>query len=120
MSPANAPSRLATRVVKKLEPEDPGARRWAKQYGDKLVCVRYRIDGRTQMRKTTVELVVDEAPTMASVLVGVKIDFAEAELRERARAAGGRWDSMTRLWAMPLGTARLLGLQDRIVNAASR
>ena len=51
-----------TRVIKKIDPQAPGARRWAAAYGEKLVCVRYRLDPQRQRRLTTVEIVVDEAP----------------------------------------------------------
>lgn len=51
----------ATRVIKKLDPGRPGARRWAAEYGDAPVCVRYRVNAQRQERQTTVEIVVDRA-----------------------------------------------------------
>lgn len=109
----------ATRVIKKLAPHGPGARRWAAEYGERLVCVRYRIDPARQRRITTVELVVDEAPTLGSVRVGVRVAWAETELRERVKAAGGKWDTGSRLWMLALSTAQKLGVKDRIVVADS-
>ena len=106
----------ATRVIKRLLPDQPGERRWAGEFGDRLVCVRYRLDARRQKRQTTVEIVVDEAPTLASVQVGVRVGWAEKDLRQRAKAAGGTWDSMAGLWLMPLAVARQIGLTDRIVT----
>ena len=104
-----------TRVIKKLGPKAPGARRWAAAYGEQLVCVRYRVDLQGQRRQTTVELVVDEAPTLNSVLVGLRVAWGEKELGKAVRAAGGTWDAKARLWMLSLGQARSLGLTDRIV-----
>ncbi len=106
----------ATRVIKKLMPQDPGARRWAAEFGDKLLCVRYRVDTERQRRQTTVELVVDEAPTLGSARVGLRITWAEKELRQCVKEAGGKWDATAGLWMLPLGTARHLGLAERIVG----
>lgn len=111
-----APTARATRVIKKLDPSRPGARRWAQDYGDALVCVRYRIDGARQERLTTVEIVVDRAPTLASMQVGLRIAREELEMRQAVKAAGGRWDPAAKLWQLPLGVARQLGLASRIVG----
>ncbi len=57
------PSRKSElRVTKTLEPDQPGAVRLTRQYGDALLCVRYRRDPRGLTRYTTVELIVDRAP----------------------------------------------------------
>lgn len=49
-------------VVKKLPPGAPGTKRYTAQYGERLVCVRYRHDKSARRRVTTIELIVDEAP----------------------------------------------------------
>jgi hypothetical protein len=110
----------ATRVIKKLAPQAPGARRWAATYGDQLVCVRYRVDPLRQRRLTTVELVVDESPTLNSVLVGVRVAWGERDLGRSVRAAGGTWDANAKLWMISLGQAKSLGLVERIVLGPSR
>lgn len=48
-----------TRVLRKLSPQQVGALKLARRFGDLLVCVRYRHDPDRQVRYTTVELVVD-------------------------------------------------------------
>ena len=103
-----------TRVIKKIDPQAPGARRWAATYGEKLVSVSYRLDPQRQRRLTTVEIVVDEGPTLNSVRVGVRVIWGEKELARTVRAAGGSWDPASKLWMMTLGQARSLGLVDRI------
>jgi hypothetical protein len=42
-----------------LKPGQRGTKKLMKEYGDRLICVRYRYDNETQMRYKTVELVVD-------------------------------------------------------------
>ncbi len=111
---APTPSAPLTRVVKKLSPQSPGARRWAATYGEKLVCVRYRVDLQGQRRQTTVEIVVDEAPTLNGLRVGVRVAWGEKDLGRAVRAAGGIWDATAKLWVMTLGQAKGLGLMDRI------
>jgi hypothetical protein len=46
----------------KLCPGQNGTKKLVKQYGEKLVCVRYRYDAARKKRYKTVELIVDEAP----------------------------------------------------------
>lgn len=49
-------------VLKTLVPGRSGTHRYQRQYGDRLVAVRYRHDPQKKRRLTTVELIVDEAP----------------------------------------------------------
>jgi len=49
-------------ISKTLHPGDMGTKKLFNQYGDQLICVRYRIDSLKQKRLTTVELIVDEKP----------------------------------------------------------
>lgn len=109
----------ATRVIKKIDPQAPGARRWAETYGQQLVCVRYRVDPQRQRRLTTVEIVVDEAPTLNSIRVGVRVAWGEKDLGRAVRTRGGVWDPNAKLWMMTLGQAKSLGLADRIVSGAA-
>ena len=47
-------------VIKKMQPGQPGTKRYIRQYGESLICVRYRRDAANARRLTTVELIVDE------------------------------------------------------------
>ncbi|HEX9874022.1 MAG TPA: hypothetical protein VGA43_06645 [Deferrimonas sp.] len=51
---------MKTRVS--LKPGDKGTRQLLAEYGDKLVCVRYRYDPKERMRYKTVELIIDAKP----------------------------------------------------------
>lgn len=45
-----------------LKPGQKGTRRLLEQYGDKLLCVRYRYDELRQVKIKTVEIIVYERP----------------------------------------------------------
>ena len=51
-------------------------------------------------------------------MVGVKIFYREAALREQAKSEGAIWRPRQKLWEMPLQTALRLGLGRRIVCGA--
>jgi len=106
------------RVLKKLSPHQPGARKLAQRYGESLVCVRHRTDAKGQFRYTTVELFVDKTPVRprSDKMVQLKLRFDEGALRMLIRAAGGSWDVKSKLWLLPRRTAGALNLLDRVVD----
>jgi hypothetical protein len=109
-------------VKRKMKPGDPGTLKLLQQYGDKLICVRYRYDKIQHKRQTTVELLVDEQPWYGDinnvskkrspqeelVKVHVKIQYTkwncdhvlriqvESGIRKRdsGLSASGRWLSL--------------------------
>ncbi|HEY9064941.1 MAG TPA: hypothetical protein VIO33_08150 [Burkholderiaceae bacterium] len=110
----------ATRVVKRLLPDQAGALKLARRYGRALVCVRYRHDTTGRHRYTTVELIVDDAPITPrghpTDTVAVRIDPDQPTLRSRAYARGAKWDAASGLWLMPRCLAKELRLTRRIVK----
>ncbi len=75
-----------------LKPGQKGTKQLFAQYGDRLVCVRYRYDAERKKRFKTVALIVAERDWDQRVtrfaddaLVAVRIDFAEVELRQRVK-----------------------------------
>lgn len=105
------------KVLKKFLPHQAGARKLARRYGKSLVCVRHRTDAKGQFRYTTVELLVDKTVVQARSerIVSLRIDFDDARLRLLIGAAGGSWDSKTKLWLLPRRVAGVLNLLDRVV-----
>lgn len=80
------------------------------QYGDALVCVRYRYDAKTRKQYKTVEIIVSESawtPPPAKypdgTLVPLKIGISETVLQGQVRAVGGRWDKQQKVWLVPYG-----------------
>lgn len=116
MTPSN-PSE-ATRVTRSLRPGQPGTLKLMRLYGRGLVCVRYREDARGQTRFTTVEIVVDQSPTVRRLtdrsILWVRLAWGEAELASRAKAMGARWDPAVRLWKMSYKAVKALNLRSRV------
>jgi hypothetical protein len=112
------------RVIKKISPGQMGAKRWEDQFGEALLCVRYREDVNTRHRYTTVEVVVDERDMPSPPPVGrvvdtimpIRIGWAEVDLQKQVRAAGGKWDGLACLWRLPYSQIQALNLQGRIVQ----
>ena len=92
------------------------------EYGDALLCVRYRYDALSKTRLKTVELIVERKPWtptprryMESTLVPVRIEFRDMALREQARAAQGKWDPETKAWYIEYGKIKGTELEKLIV-----
>jgi hypothetical protein len=106
-----------------VHPGQRGAKKLLTQYGDRLVCVRYRYDEQRQKRLKTVELIVEEAEWSAPKpspknedLVAVAITLAETALQQQVKHWGGRWNPQRGLWEVRYEHVRALGLQDRIID----
>ena len=121
-------SRLASdasrsRIRLNLKPGQKGTRELLEQYGNRLICVRYRYDPRRKKRFKTVGIVVDErdwAPPASAFaydqIVAVRVAFEEAVIREQVKQAGGTWNRPRRVWELAYGKAIALGLSDRVVR----
>jgi hypothetical protein len=106
---------------KKLKPGQPGTKRLLAQYGERLVCVRYRYDPCRQRRFKTVELVVEEEAwseprriISPHEVVGVQVGLSEVALQRSIKQAGGRWNPARRLWELRYEQAIALKLESRI------
>lgn len=104
------------RVTKTMQPGDRGAVRLMRQYGDALVCVRYRTSGTGEERLTTIELVVERAVIRkrSDDIVAFKIKDNEAQLRREALRRGASFDPRSRLWKLPRHEVISMGLFHRI------
>lgn len=106
----------------KLHPGQKGTKKLLAQYGDALVCVRYRYDAEKHKQFKTVEIIVSESdwtPPPAkfpdSTLVSVRIGATEKSLQEQAKAAGGRWDPKQKLWFVRYGFIKGTKLEKLIL-----
>ncbi len=95
-----------------LKPGQKGTRRLVEQFGDKLLCVRYRYDEIRQVGMKTVEIIVDERPCKPPVryrdqdIVAVMVQFTGHAIRGKLKAAHGRWDPEEKLWRVAFGAIR--------------
>lgn len=104
------------KVGQTLRPGQHGTRRHSQRYGDQLLPVRYRYDPKRQVRRTTVELLVEETCWMppAEEIVFVRVEYDEVDLRNRLKTAGARWNPELRRWETTKATARKLKLENRL------
>jgi len=111
---------MKTRV--KLKPGQHGTKKQVEQYGDALVCVRYRYDVQRRKQYKTVEIIVSEsnwtpppAKYPASTLVALAIGVRETALQSQVKAVGGRWDPSKKVWIVPYGCIQGTRLERFIV-----
>jgi hypothetical protein len=111
---------MRTRLT--LQPDQDGAKQLREQYGDRLVCVRYRDNEVTQERWKTVELIIEKStwePPLKwedNTLVSLQVAPQERAIRQRVKAAGGKWNPREVVWELPYGQVVALGMTDRIVS----
>ena len=79
VAPRRSPESSTARVRLRLKPGQKGTKRLLAQYGDRLICVRYRYEPSTP-------------PVAADQIVEVRVAFAEVAVRERVKQAGGTWN----------------------------
>ncbi|HFD92187.1 MAG TPA: hypothetical protein ENJ22_02745 [Gammaproteobacteria bacterium] len=99
-----------------------GTKQLQREYGEQLICVRYRYDRKRQKRFKTIELIIEEKDWTPGVLVPVekrvyiRIDYGERELREKIKEAGGFWDKQRKAWYVSYKKVIELGLDKRILD----
>jgi len=107
-------------VRQTLHPGKKGTLRLLRQFGEKLVCVRYRDDRKAGKHYKTVELIVDEwcdeAAGTADGWVKVRIGYHEKGLRILVKSAGGYWDRAQRVWYLRIMEVKRLGLEGRVTD----
>lgn len=106
----------------KLDPGQAGTLKLLREYGEALVCVRYRYDLAARCRHKTVELVVETAPwwpgrrrLKPDTWVAVETKTGEINIHNKLRRHGGQWDSRRRLWWVKYIEVCRLNLEDRIL-----
>jgi hypothetical protein len=111
------------KILRILLPGKPGTKKLVDQYGDDLICVRYRYNLKQEQRLTTVEIIVDkqkwnlnESRTPPNKIMNLKIEYGERELAQQVKSLGGRWDRQKKVWKLPLRYVQILKLEDRIVT----
>jgi hypothetical protein len=124
--PRRSPASSGARIRLHLKPGQKGTRQLLSQYGDRLICVRYRYDAQQKKRFKTVELLVAERdwepprPRFAAdQIVGLRVAFAEVAIRERVKQVGGTWNPGRRVWQLRYDRVVALGLNSRIVDESA-
>lgn len=106
----------------KLKPGQRGTKKLLTQYGDALVCVRYRYDREKRKQFKTIEIIVSESdwsppqPKYAdSDLVALRIGYEEKSLQEQAKTLGGKWDRQQKVWLIRYGCIAGTAMEKLIV-----
>lgn len=93
-----------------MKPGQKGTKGLMEQYGDALVCVRYRYDAKKHKQYKTVEIIVSEAdwtpPPVKysdSTMIALKIGVKETAQQTQVKSVGGRWDIKKKVWIVPYG-----------------
>ena len=106
---------MQTRLT--MKPGQKGTKALQAEYGERLVCVRYKYDAQKRKRYKTVELIVETKDWMPKgAVVEVGVGPMERELQKHVKAAGGRWDGKKRVWVMLFAEAARLGLASQVVD----
>lgn len=110
------------RVRLNLKPGQKGTKQLVAQYGDRLICVRYRYDAKRKKRLKTIERIVAErdweAPRPAfdnDHIVPLRVAFADVAVRQRVKQAGGKWNPDRQVWELRYEQVLELELAGRIV-----
>lgn len=93
------------------------------EYGERLLCVRYREDRQRKKRYKTVEIIVEqtdweppEPSPQPPIIVDVRVAWGEKELANLVRQAGGKWNRDRRVWELRYDSALAIGVADRIIK----
>ena len=110
------------KALRTLIPGDPGTKKAMHKYGDKLICVRYRIDPQTLKKYKTVEIIEEEIKKNSNKkripmnkIIDLKIHVKEIHLRNIIKSVGGKWNPQKQTWRLPYSEIKNLGLEKRIV-----
>lgn len=105
-----------------LYPGQAGTKKWSKKFGDRLYCVRYKYDAKTNKKLITVELIVDKKawyPDKKRIphnkLINIRVKYGEVHIGKLVRAAGGKWNKQKNVWELAYKEVIALGLEDRII-----
>lgn len=108
-------------MLRKMKPGQPGTKQLLEQYGEKLVCMRYRYDASTRKRIKTIEIVVAESEWLPPAqrfakdeIVWLRIGFVERPKQQQLLAAGGKWDSKRCVWSIRYDAAVKLGFATQV------
>ena len=108
--PRRSPESSTSRVRLHLKPGQRGTKQLLAQYGDRLICVRYRYDAQRKKRLGTATASLRPRPDR-----GLRVAFANVAVRDRVKQAGGTWNPERRVWQLCYACVVALGLTSRIV-----
>lgn len=119
-------------VIKTIRPGQKGSKRSMEEWGDRLVCVRYRRSADKTQTLTTIEVIADARKSLPQgqsqvaflnaqrkEIVAFFVRVEELDVRAKVKQKGARWSPQLKLWLLPRECVVGLGLFDRIVEGAA-
>jgi hypothetical protein len=103
-----------------LKPGQKGTKRLVEQYGESLLCVRYRYDETRGVRLKTVEIIVEEKAWQPPFcfkdgdIAPITVAFEETELRARLQKMRAKWEPNLKFWLVSYRLIRGTDLETRI------
>ena len=104
-----------------------GTKKLVEEYGDKLVCVRYRNDYERKRKVKTIEIIIDESPLSdnsskipLNKIMYLSVKYGEVHIGRLIKSAGGRWNRKEQVWELPYSEVLALGLEERIVRKGEK
>ena len=112
------------KIEKVLKPGQSGTTKLVEKYGKDLVCIRYRVDKAGERRLKTAEIIVNEKPVKkkrkripANKLMHLKINYNDIYLRRIVKSAGGRWNSVNKVWELSYDKVIDLELEKNVLES---
>lgn len=111
-------------VVKKiLRPGKPGTKKYVREYGVDLACIRHRYCKSQGKKQITAELIIEEKDWLKdnerippNKLLGIRVSLDEKYVRSMIKDVGAKWDPQKKLWFLAYQDIQSLGLTERIVK----
>ncbi|MBN2041373.1 MAG: hypothetical protein JW864_15135 [Spirochaetes bacterium] len=111
------------KTEKILKPGQPGTKKLTEKFGDDLVCIRYRYDEISKKRITTVEIIVDNKIRNTkpkrippNKIISIRINYNDMYLRKLVKSAGGKWNSIEKVWELTYRQIVELGLENKVID----
>ena len=111
------------KIIKKLNPGQPGTKKYVEKFGKKLVCVRYRYDCERKRKVKTNHIIAEDMPVKKNSgripmnkIMNIQINYGEVHLGRIVKAAGGKWNRENKTWELAYQDVLELGLSERIIK----
>ena len=110
-------------IQRRIPAGRPGTKKLVEQYGDSLVCARYRYDPDLKRMTKTVEILIEERPwepgkgrIPPNKWMPLRVGFEETVVRKLVKSAGGKWNPEHKYWLLPYREVMALGLKNRMIS----
>jgi len=109
-------------ITKKiLRPGQPGTKKYIREFGDNLICVRHRYNKVEKKKFVTAEIIVEHHEWQSDTkripynkIIAIKVKYNEKHIRKMIQSVGAKWNPQKQVWQLPYHHICALGLTERI------